>query len=93
MSSLGKAGSVTPRPQRVTARTQSWLEKDQQAQPPPLRLKRSKPEEAARFEAQSQLDVDERWLVYEQLAQVEHEHAGDGNGKGDGNAPEQEEPT
>ena len=56
-------------------------------------LKRSKPEEAARFEAQSQLDVDERWLVYEQLAQVEHEHAGDGNGKGDGNAPEQEEPT
>jgi len=37
-------------------------------------LKRSKPEEAARFEEQAQRDVDERWLVYEQLAQVEHEH-------------------
>jgi pyruvate-ferredoxin/flavodoxin oxidoreductase len=44
-------------------------------------LKRSNPESAARFEAQTQRDVDERWLVYEQLAQVEHEHD-DGNGNG-----------
>jgi pyruvate-ferredoxin/flavodoxin oxidoreductase len=56
-------------------------------------LKRSKPEEAARFETQSQQDVDERWLVYEQLAQVEHEHAEHGDGDGDGKALDGEEPA
>jgi pyruvate-ferredoxin/flavodoxin oxidoreductase len=53
-------------------------------------LKRSKPEEAARFEQLAQQDVDERWLVYEQLAQVEHEQApgnGDGGGESGGDAP------
>jgi pyruvate-ferredoxin/flavodoxin oxidoreductase len=40
-------------------------------------LKRSKPEEAGRFEVQMQRDIDERRLVYEQLAEVEHEHPED----------------
>jgi pyruvate-ferredoxin/flavodoxin oxidoreductase len=37
-------------------------------------LARSRPEEAARLAALAQHDADERRLVYEQLARVEHEH-------------------
>jgi pyruvate-ferredoxin/flavodoxin oxidoreductase len=36
-------------------------------------LARTRPEEAARLAALAQHDADERWHVYEQLAQVEHE--------------------
>jgi pyruvate-ferredoxin/flavodoxin oxidoreductase len=36
-------------------------------------LARSRPEEAAELNALAQHDVDERWHVYEQLAEVEHE--------------------
>jgi pyruvate-ferredoxin/flavodoxin oxidoreductase len=36
-------------------------------------LARARPEEAARLGALAQHDVDERWHVYEQLAEVEHE--------------------
>jgi hypothetical protein len=36
-------------------------------------LRRSRPEEAERLGALAQHDVDERRLVYEQLAEVEHE--------------------
>ena len=35
-------------------------------------LKRARPEEAERLAALAQVDVDERWHVYEQLAEVEH---------------------
>ena len=35
-------------------------------------LKRANPEEADRLAALAQVDVDERWHVYEQLAEVEH---------------------
>jgi pyruvate-ferredoxin/flavodoxin oxidoreductase len=40
-------------------------------------LARSRPAEAERLGALAQHDVDERRLVYEQLAEVEHEHAHD----------------
>jgi len=36
-------------------------------------LARSRPQDAERLAAAAQHDVDERWHVYEQLAQVEHE--------------------
>ena len=36
-------------------------------------LRRSRPEEAERLGVLAQHDVDERRLVYEQLAEVEHE--------------------
>ena len=36
-------------------------------------LRRSRPEEAERLGALAQHDVDERRLVYEQLAEIEHE--------------------
>jgi pyruvate-ferredoxin/flavodoxin oxidoreductase len=39
-------------------------------------LARSRPEEADRLGVLAQHDVDERRLVYEQLAEVEHEPAG-----------------
>jgi pyruvate-ferredoxin/flavodoxin oxidoreductase len=39
-------------------------------------LRRSRPEEAERLGALAQHDVDERRLVYEQLAEVEHEPTG-----------------
>jgi pyruvate-ferredoxin/flavodoxin oxidoreductase len=48
-------------------------------------LARAKPEEAARLAALAQHDVDERWHVYEQLAEVEHEPGADG---AQGEAPE-----
>ena len=38
-------------------------------------LARSKPEEAQRLADAAQHDVDERWHVYEQLAEIEHERA------------------
>ena len=37
-------------------------------------LRRSRPEEAERLGVLAQHDVDERRLVYEQLAEIEHEH-------------------
>jgi len=37
-------------------------------------LRRSRPEEAERLGVLAQHDVDERQLVYEQLAEIEHEH-------------------
>ncbi len=40
-------------------------------------LRRTRPEAYERLGAEAQHDVDERRLVYEQLAQVEHEHAED----------------
>ena len=36
-------------------------------------LRRSRPEEAERLGILAQHDVDERRLVYEQLAEIEHE--------------------
>jgi pyruvate-ferredoxin/flavodoxin oxidoreductase len=54
-------------------------------------LARSRPEEAERLAALARDDVAERRLVYEQLAEVEHEHA-----VTDGDAPvpaPEEEPT
>jgi pyruvate-ferredoxin/flavodoxin oxidoreductase len=38
-------------------------------------LSRSRPEDAAELAALAQHDVDERWHVYEQLAEIEHEAA------------------
>ena len=35
-------------------------------------LKRARPEEAERLAALAQVDVNERWHLYEQLAEVEH---------------------
>ena len=36
-------------------------------------LQRARPDEAAELGALAQHDVDERWHVYEQLAEIEHE--------------------
>jgi pyruvate-ferredoxin/flavodoxin oxidoreductase len=38
-------------------------------------LARARPADAAELGELAQHDVDERWLVYEQLAEIEHEHA------------------
>ena len=38
-------------------------------------LRRARPDEAAELGALAQHDVDERWHVYEQLAEIEHEPA------------------
>lgn len=44
-------------------------------EPPCAMLGPIEPDEAARLAKLAQHDVDERWLVHEQLAEVEHEHA------------------
>ena len=36
-------------------------------------LARARPDDAARLAELAQHDVDERWHVYEQLAEIEHE--------------------
>jgi hypothetical protein len=38
-------------------------------------LARSRPADAAELAVLAQHDVDERWHVYEQLAEIEHERA------------------
>jgi pyruvate-ferredoxin/flavodoxin oxidoreductase len=43
-------------------------------------LARSRPEEAARLGELAQHDVDERWHVYEQMAEIEHERVASGDG-------------
>ncbi len=53
-------------------------------------LARAKPEEALRLQALAQHDVDERWHVYEQLANVEHEPGA--TPPGHGGRPWEEEP-
>jgi hypothetical protein len=38
-------------------------------------LQRARPDDAAALGALAQHDVDERWHVYEQMAEIEHEPA------------------
>jgi pyruvate-ferredoxin/flavodoxin oxidoreductase len=44
-------------------------------------LARARPADAAELAGLAQHDVDERWLVYEQLAEMEHEPSNDGEGE------------